>query len=80
MTEKKKPKTDEGPAESVLMKLLSKNDAVEICLIDGVEGQCLSIDDYRICGPKPWGGGTVRKMWKAIPLDILRALGLEHVT
>lgn len=25
--------------------------------ISGCEGNCLAINDYRIAGPKPWGGG-----------------------
>ena len=27
-------------------------------LIDGCEGYCLGFNDYRVAGPKPWGGGT----------------------
>lgn len=30
-------------------------------LVRGVEGDCLVLDDTRICGPKPWGGGRVIK-------------------
>lgn len=32
-------------------------------LISGVEGYCLTVNDTRICGPKPWGGGKVVKTW-----------------
>ena len=28
-------------------------------VIKGVEGLCLAIDDRRVAGPKPWGGGHV---------------------
>ena len=28
-------------------------------VVRGVEGCCLVVDDVRIAGPKPWGGGTV---------------------
>lgn len=28
-------------------------------VIDGCEGPCLVLDDTRIAGPKPWGGGKV---------------------
>ena len=29
-----------------------------------VEGCCLALDDTRIAGPKPWGGGTVIHAWE----------------
>jgi hypothetical protein len=32
-------------------------------VIRGVEGLCLTLDDTRIAGPKPWGGGTVVHAW-----------------
>lgn len=31
---------------------------VKIEVVAGVEGKCLYINDYRVAGPKPWGGGT----------------------
>ena len=33
-------------------------------VIHGVEGCCLALDDTRIAGPKPWGGGTVIHAWE----------------
>lgn len=33
--------------------------------ISGCEGLCLGVNDYRVSGPKPWGGGTV--MSKCFP-------------
>ena len=33
-------------------------------VIRGVEGCCLALDDTRIAGPKPWGGGTVIHNWE----------------
>lgn len=32
-------------------------------VIQGVEGCCLALDDERIAGPKPWGGGYVIHAW-----------------
>ena len=32
-------------------------------VIQGVEGCCLALDDTRIAGPKPGGGGTVIHSW-----------------
>jgi len=33
-------------------------------VIRGVEGYCLALDDTRVAGPKPWGGGTVIHAWE----------------
>ena len=33
-------------------------------VIRGVEGCCLVLDDTRIAGPKPWGGGEVIHCWE----------------
>lgn len=46
----------------------------ELCLIDGVEGSCISLNNYHIAGPTPWGGGRVLKTWKVTLDDILRAV------
>lgn len=32
-------------------------------VIRGPEGCCLALDDVRIAGPKPWGGGRVIHSW-----------------
>lgn len=44
---------------------------VHVVLVDGVEGEALYINNYRIAGPKPWGGGEVLKEWKG---SLTRAL------
>ena len=33
-------------------------------IIRGIEGCCLALDDTRIAGPKPWGGGSVIHAWE----------------
>ena len=33
-------------------------------IVRGVEGDCLVLDDTRICGPKPWGGGRIIKTFR----------------
>lgn len=54
---------------------MSEKTTVKILLMRGVEGKSLYIDDFRIAGPKPWGGGTVEKEWVAERRDIAQALG-----
>jgi hypothetical protein len=39
-------------------------DKISIDIVDGVEGLSLYINDYRVAGPKPWGGGTIKKQWR----------------
>lgn len=46
---------------------------VNVEVISGVEGPCLSINEYRVAGPKPWGGGQVTKSWVTSRRDILAA-------
>lgn len=60
----------------VLNELRDKVFTIEV--VEGVEGPCLSINDYRVCGPKPWGGGRVAKSWKARGDDLLRAMYIEQ--
>ena len=43
------------------------NKNIEIDLVWGCEGNCLVMEDYRIAGPKPWGGGrTIQKFHTSI--------------
>lgn len=39
------------------------DDPLTIELIRGVGGLSLYINEYRVCGPKPWGGGICEKKW-----------------
>lgn len=47
---------------------------VKIELVNGCEGYSVYIDDYRVAGLKPWGGGKVVKTWTAKVADIEKAL------
>jgi hypothetical protein len=52
-------------------------------VVRGAEGDCLLLDDTRICGPKPWGGGAVTKTfhtdetYAVVPKDELDRLKAE---
>lgn len=35
-----------------------KPDEVNICVVSGVEGPSVYVNEIRVAGPKPWGGGT----------------------
>ena len=53
-------------------------------VVRGPEGDCLLLDDTRISGPKPWGGGTVTKTFQTdeayavVPKDELDKLKAEN--
>ena len=51
-----------------------KSKTVTLELVDGVEGPSVYLADYRIAGPKPWGGGKVKARWKADVASVRRAL------
>ena len=46
-----------------------------IDIVKGVEGHAIYINDFRVVGPKPWGGGEYVKSWEKVEIkDILKAL------
>ncbi len=54
-------------------------DTVFIEIVGGCEGDSISISDMngsgrRVCGPKPWGGGRVKRRWEVEVKDILIAV------
>ena len=57
------------------MTELTENN-IDINIVSGCEGEALYINDYRVSGPKPWGGGRVVKCFETTKNDILRSLDL----
>lgn len=45
----------------------------KIEVVQGTEGAAMYINDYRVAGPKPWGGGTVAYKWAVSDSDFLGA-------
>ena len=50
-----------------------KNNKIKIEVIRGVEGNCLVINNYRVVGPKAWGGGSIIKTWMISREDLMQA-------
>ena len=48
-----------------------------ILIVQGVEGKSIYINDYRVAGRKPWGGGQTIVEWNCPDEDILKALEME---
>ena len=44
-----------------------------IQVVGGPAGPSLYLDDYRIAGPKPWGGGTVLHEFRCTDRDLIAA-------
>jgi len=55
-------------------------DIVTIEIVSGVEGASVYMNDYRIAGNKPWGGGRVTASFTAGRADICRALKIKPPT
>lgn len=47
-------------------------------VVSGVEGPCLVIENFRVAGPKPWGGGRVYGQWRIDRADLLTRLLSEE--
>lgn len=47
----------------------------QLDIIDGCYGLAVSLDEHRIAGPKPWGGGKIVKTMTVSHDQLMRALG-----
>lgn len=56
----------------------AKDRIVKIEVVRGCEGDCLCVDNYRVAGNKPWGGGEVIKSWDVKLSDVLKALRCDE--
>ncbi|RPH41483.1 MAG: hypothetical protein EHM87_19560 [Burkholderiales bacterium] len=61
-------------SQSKKKSLVDIEKIIEICIVRGCEGSAIVINDYRVAGPKPWGGGTIEKRWQCSLKDILEAI------
>lgn len=52
---------------------------IQIEIVGGCEGDCLVMNDYRIAGPKPWGGGRTKKTFYTTEGDILAAYKFKEL-
>lgn len=55
--------------------MVQKDKEVTIKCVSGVEGKSLYLNDTRIAGPKPWGGGHILWEMKTTIRDIELAVG-----
>jgi hypothetical protein len=46
-------------------------------VVRGVEGLALYVNNRRVAGPKPWGGGDPVVVWLIAPEELRDALGLQ---
>ena len=57
---------------------MDKDEFVKIEIVSGCEGNSLYINNYRVTGSKPWGGGNVVHTFNAKREDIFRALNINN--
>jgi len=50
------------------------SEQIEICVVDGVEGESLVVNEKRVSGPKAWGGGTVTHSFNVEIERIIKAI------
>jgi hypothetical protein len=50
---------------------------MKINYLRGSEGNSLYINDIRVSGPKPWGGGRTIKEWKLTNISDLKRIKKE---
>ena len=51
---------------------------LKLSVIRGPEGLAVYLCDYRIAGPKPWGGGALVEEWTITRGDIRQAQFRNH--
>lgn len=57
--------------------IVTDNEKVKVEIVNGCEGKSIYIDDIRVAGSKPWGGGYTEKMWMVDKKNILKAFGIK---
>lgn len=74
-TAKKPTQSNPAPKPRKPRKPKVKNHRFAICR--GVEGLCIYMNNYRIVGNKPWGGGSILAEWECSDEDLKRAIEMK---
>lgn len=53
------------------------SEKIKIEIVVGVEGKSCYINGRRVCGSKPWGGGTIIYKDETKIASILQAIGVD---
>jgi len=56
--------------------IIKNPDKIKVTIVRGIGGLTVLLNDYRICGPKPWGGGTLVNEWEVDKTEI--DIGLQR--
>jgi hypothetical protein len=59
---------------------MKKDEKITIDVVTGVEGPSVYINDHRVAGSKPWGGGKIVYKFDTTWSELKRALGIERKT
>lgn len=71
------PTKNDTVSKSELSDLLCGNNLLKVVFVRGVEGPSIYINDHRICGSKPWGGGDVIHTWTTTAKELFEAIGIK---
>ena len=63
-------------ADRVLRVFAGQTFSLELVSWQG-KPHCLYLNDYRIAGDKPWGGGTTIQTWTVATDDLLKAVAIS---
>ena len=72
-----KPTGTQGEKQMSENKIRAE-EKIEVMVVSGVEGYSIYIDNYRIAGSKPWGGGKEVCKYLRTKQQILDALCINH--
>jgi hypothetical protein len=73
-TAKKTPRTKLPRTKPPGKKVVGKPQWCKICLVTGPAGLTLYINEVRVAGQKPWGGGRMLEDWRLDLEDVYAAL------
>ncbi len=58
---------------------MRKNKPIELVICSGVQGPSVYLNDHRIAGNKPWGGGQITSRFKTTIKDLEDALNITII-
>jgi hypothetical protein len=65
---------DNPNAESASRDWMDKDMFMVLSAWNGDKAHCVYLNDHRIAGGKPWGGGATTKRWRLTVRDLARAI------
>jgi len=59
---------------------MANDNTISVSIVKGCEGLAIYLNDCRICGSKPWGGGVFLQEWANMPVqNVIDAIGESNL-